>query len=110
MNLARSPYIIEIAETGQEGSKVELFLGSDIGTSNPTYTLSKLIPASNKIETYYNISPYIREYFNFTHWQNATGLELVASMGIGAYAGHILGQYLRGDFDYNEDIFWGETY
>ena len=74
MNLARSPYIIEIAETGQEGSKVELFLGSDIGTSTPTYTLSKLIPASNKIETYYNISPYIREYFNFTHWQNATGL------------------------------------
>jgi hypothetical protein len=74
MNLARSPYIVEIAETGQEGSKVELFLGSDIGTSTPTYTLSKLIPASNKIETYYNISPYIREYFNFTHWQDATGL------------------------------------
>lgn len=73
MNLARSPHIIEIAELGQEGSKVELFLGSDIGTSTPTYTLSKLIPASNKIETYYNISPYIREYFNFTHWQNATG-------------------------------------
>ena len=74
MNLARSPHIIEIAETGQEGSKVELFLGTDIGTSTPTYTLSKLIPASNKIETYYNISPYIREYFSFTHWQNATGL------------------------------------
>ena len=74
MNLARSPHIIEIAETGQEGSKVELFLGADIGTSNPTYTLSKLIPASNKIETYYNISPYIREYFNFTHWQSGTGL------------------------------------
>jgi len=51
MNLARSPHIIEIAESGQEGSKVELFLGSDIGTSTPTYTLSKLIPASNKIET-----------------------------------------------------------
>jgi hypothetical protein len=59
MNLARSPYIVEIAETGQEGSKVELFLGADIGTSTPTYTLSKLIPASN---------------INFTHWQNATGL------------------------------------
>jgi hypothetical protein len=26
MNLARSPYIVEIAETGQEGSKVELFI------------------------------------------------------------------------------------
>jgi hypothetical protein len=74
MNLARSPHIIEISESGQTGSKIELYLGSDIGTPNPTYTLSKLIPASNKIETYYNISPYIREYFNFTKWQNATGL------------------------------------
>jgi len=74
MNLARSPHIIEISESGQTGSKIELYLGSDIGTSNATYTLSKLIPASNKIETYYNISPYIREYFNFTKWQNATGL------------------------------------
>ena len=78
MNLSRSPYIIEIAETGQTGSKVELYLGANIGTSDPSYTLSKLIPATNKIETYYNISPYVREYFNFTHWQNATGL------GIGA--------------------------
>jgi hypothetical protein len=74
MNLARSPHIIEISESGQTGSKIELYLGSDIGTANPTYTLSKLIPASNKIETFYNISPYIREYFNFTKWQNATGL------------------------------------
>ena len=74
MNLARSPHIIEISESGQTGSKIELYLGADIGTPNPTYTLSKLIPASNKIETFYNISPYIREYFNFTKWQNATGL------------------------------------
>ena len=54
MNLARSPYIVEIAETGQEGSKVELFLWNAGGQpSTPQYTLSKLIPASNKIETYY---------------------------------------------------------
>ena len=75
MNLARSPHIIEIAESGQTGSKIELFLWNT-GTqpTDPQYTLSKLIPASNKIETYYNISPYVREYFNFTKWQNATGL------------------------------------
>ena len=51
MNLARSPHIIEIAETGQEGSKVELFLGSDIGTSTPTYTLSKHKPGTHKMVT-----------------------------------------------------------
>ena len=75
MNLARSPHIIEIAETGQEGSRIELFLWNAGGQpTDPQYTLSKLIPATNKIETYYNISPYVREYFTFTHWQNATGL------------------------------------
>jgi hypothetical protein len=75
MNLARSPYIIEINESGQTGSKIELFLWNT-GTqpTYPQYTLSKLIPASNKPETYYNISPYVREYFTFTKWQNATGL------------------------------------
>ena len=75
MNLARSPYIIEIDESGQTGSKIELFLwNTGSQPTNPQYTLSKLIPASNKPETYYNISPYVREYFNFTKWQNATGL------------------------------------
>lgn len=75
MKLARSPYIIEIAETGQEGSKLELFLWSTgAQPTDPSYTLSKLIPATNKIETYYNISPYVREYFNFTSWQTGTGL------------------------------------
>ena len=63
---ARSPYLISIAETGQSGSKLELFLanGSFLGT--PQYTLSKLIPASNDVTTLYDISPFIREYIRFT--------------------------------------------
>ena len=63
---ARSPYLIRIAESGQNGSKVELFLynGSTVPAS-PQYTLSKLIPASNNVETLYDISPYIREYIRF---------------------------------------------
>lgn len=75
MNLARSPYIIEVNESGQEGSKIEVYLWNT-GTqpADPAYVLSKLIPSSNKPETYYNISPYVREYFNFNKWQNATGL------------------------------------
>ncbi len=61
---ARSPYIVEISETGQDGSKVELFIwnGTGAAPTSPTYTLTKLIPASNNVKTYYNISPYIREY------------------------------------------------
>ena len=65
--LARSPYIIEISVTGQDGSKIELFLWNGTGSApaNPQYTLSKLIPASNNVKTYYNLSPYIREYITW---------------------------------------------
>ena len=62
---ARSPYLIRIAETGQNGSKVELFLSATTFSVSPQYTLSKLIPASNNIETLYDISTYIREYIRF---------------------------------------------
>jgi hypothetical protein len=62
---ARSPYLIRIAETGQNGSKVELFLANGSFTGSPQYTLSKLIPATNNVETLYDISPYIREYIRF---------------------------------------------
>ena len=60
---ARSPYIIEINEVGQSGSKVELYIYQN-GTTPPTspsYTLEKLIPASNNTQTLYNISPYVME-------------------------------------------------
>ena len=63
----RSPFIIEVDDPTQTGSKVELFIykaGSPI-PATPTYTLSKLIPASNNTITLYNLSPYIRE--NITH-------------------------------------------
>jgi len=75
---ARSPFIVTIAESGQEGSKVELRIWNGTGSAptDPQYTLSKLIPASNNVNTYYNISPYIREYLNFderqTNWNKAT--------------------------------------
>jgi len=61
----RSPYIIRIAESGQNGSKVELFISNTTTfTGTPQYTLSKLIPASNNIETLYDISSYIQEYIS----------------------------------------------
>ena len=61
----RSPYIIRIAETGQNGSKLELFISNTTTFSaTPQYTLSKLIPASNNIETLYDISSYIQEFIS----------------------------------------------
>ena len=63
---ARSPYLIAIGETGQNGSKIELFLANGSFTGSPQYTLSKLIPATNNVNTFYDISPYIREYIRFT--------------------------------------------
>ena len=62
---ARTPYLIRIAEATQNGSKVELFISATTFSVSPQYTLSKLIPASNNIETLYDISPYIREYIRF---------------------------------------------
>jgi hypothetical protein len=61
---ARSPYIIEINEINQAGSKVELYIYYNGTTppSSPSYTLEKLIPASNNTQTLYNISPYLMEY------------------------------------------------
>ena len=63
----RSPFIIEVDDPTQTGSKVEIFIykANVSPPVNPTYTLSKLIPASNNTVTLYNLSPYIRE--NITH-------------------------------------------
>lgn len=61
---ARSPYFITVNESGQIGSKIELFLSVG-GTAVPsvaTYTLSKRSPSSSQLRTDYNISQYIREY------------------------------------------------
>jgi hypothetical protein len=82
--LARSPYIISVNETGQEGSKVEIFLWNN-GTTEPTtaqYTLSKLIPASNNTLTTYDIAPYIREYITFADKQTPS---TITALTVGQY-------------------------
>lgn len=77
---ARSPYIVEINETGQIETKIELFLWNGNTTpmpSSPAYTLSKKIPASNAPATYYDLSPYIREYINHNTRQTITSANAV---------------------------------
>jgi len=68
MIFARSPYIITIDELAQESTRLELFLWNGTGSAPaaPTYSLSKKIPSSNQTETFYNIAPFIREFFDFS--------------------------------------------
>jgi hypothetical protein len=58
----RSPYFITVNESGQIGSKVELFIWNQ-GTTEPTvptYTFSKRIAQRND----YNISNFVKEYID----------------------------------------------
>jgi hypothetical protein len=71
----RSPFVIEVSETGQQGSKIELFIwrNGDTIPTTPTYTLSKPIPTSAQIQTYYNVSNLVKEYIdniapNYPNW------------------------------------------
>jgi hypothetical protein len=69
---ARSPYIVEINQPTQEGSKVELYIyqNGNPPPIAPSYTLEKLIPASNNTQTLYNISPYLLEYIEHVTFNN----------------------------------------
>ena len=68
---ARSPYIIEVNEAGQFGSKIEIYLWNTGSVpAAPAYTLSKSIPASNNLQTLYDVSPYIREYISHSTYSN----------------------------------------
>jgi hypothetical protein len=68
---ARSPYIVEINETGQVETKIELRIWNGTGSAPtaPQYILSKLIPATNAPATYYDLSPYISEFIEHNSLQ-----------------------------------------
>ena len=66
---SRSPYIIEVDESGQTSSRLELYIwNGSVEPTDPQYILSKNIPASNIVQTLYNVSPYIREYISFSSY------------------------------------------
>jgi hypothetical protein len=72
---ARSPYIVTINEVAQIETKIEIFLWNGNTTpmpASPAYTLSKKIPSSNAPATYYDISPYIKEYIDHNTLQSVT--------------------------------------
>jgi len=72
----RSPYFIEVAETGQIGSKVEIFIYNYPNSlpASPNYTLTKSIPSTTQIGTIYNISPFIKEYIDNVAPEDSTNL------------------------------------
>tara|TARA_R100001463_G_scaffold36156_2_gene78253 strand:+ start:960 stop:2048 length:1089 start_codon:yes stop_codon:yes gene_type:complete len=120
MNLARSPYIVEISVATQTATKVKLYLwttGSQ--PASPQYTLDKLIPASNNVKTYYNISPYVREYFTMggydydtaNFFDTATSTNYIVNYhiekfktigGVESSAGTETGQFMNGYSKYTE--------
>lgn len=62
----KSPYIIEVNEAGQDGSKIELFIWNK-GTSEPTipqHTISKPKVSDLQTANYYNVSDFVKEYIN----------------------------------------------
>jgi hypothetical protein len=72
---ARSPYILTINEASQTATQIQIFLWNGNSTSmpaSPAYTLSKQIPSSTAPATYYDVSPYIREFINHNTLQNIT--------------------------------------
>jgi len=72
----RSPYFIQINETGQLGSKVELYLynkGESVPTL-PTYILSKKIASTTQTENTYNIANYAKELNNYAYLNKGSKL------------------------------------
>ena len=73
---ARNPYIVTINEASQIETKLQIFLWNGTGSmpASPSYTLSKMIPSSNNPATYYDVSPYIREYIDHNTLQTITNI------------------------------------
>jgi hypothetical protein len=117
---ARSPFIISVNESGQVGSKIELYLssGEESIPSTATYTLSKPVPSSTQLETSYNVSQFIREYIDTISPTNDTA-EVWANCRIKRYKETSTGNYtlldstdyvgLNGYTLYSQGINYGDT-
>jgi hypothetical protein len=66
MIFVNQPYIITVNESGQIGSKIELFIWNGATEpSTPNYTFTKDAPSSTDLANHYNISPFIAEFIQF---------------------------------------------
>jgi hypothetical protein len=101
MIFARSPYIVTIDEAAQEATRLELFIWNGTGAAPiaPTYSLSKKVPSINNLETYYNIAPFIREFFNFIYSNPYTSSETAVTPNEYAYCNVSYKRYYTLDGD-----------
>ena len=85
---ARTPFLVQVNEAGQTGSKVELFISlTSTFPATPTYTLEKNNPSSTNNVTRYNVTPFVREFISNTY-QNIRTLTSPATLtpsGASAY-------------------------
>ena len=85
---ARTPFLVQVNEAGQTGSKVELFISlTSTFPATPTYTLEKNNPSSTNNVTRYNVTPFVREFISNTY-QNIRTLPSPATLtpsGASAY-------------------------
>jgi hypothetical protein len=85
---ARTPYLVQVSEAGQTGSKVELFISlTSTFPATATYTLEKNNPSSTNNVTRYNVTPFVREFISNTY-QNIRTLTSPATLtpsGASAY-------------------------
>jgi hypothetical protein len=85
---ARTPFLVQVSEAGQTGSKVELFISlTSTFLATATYTLEKNNPSSTNNVTRYNVSPFVREFISNTY-QNIRTLPSTATLtpsGASAY-------------------------
>lgn len=67
MNLffCNTPYLIEVNETNQIASKVELFIWNDTEPTEPTYTFEKTAPSTSVTANYYDIAPFVKEFVSY---------------------------------------------
>jgi hypothetical protein len=85
---ARTPFLVQVNEAGQTGSKVELFISlTSTFPATPTYTLEKNNPSATNNVTRYNVTPFVREFISNTY-QNIRTLPSPATLtpsGASAY-------------------------
>lgn len=69
--LARSPYLVDVDETGSIGSEVQLFIWNGTGSAPgaPTYKLSKKTARPTETRTEYDIAPYVRDFLRANYTQ-----------------------------------------
>jgi hypothetical protein len=85
---ARTPFLVQVNEAGQTGSKVELFISlTSTFPATATYTLEKNNPSATNNVTRYNVTPFVREFISNTY-QNIRTLTSPATLtpsGASAY-------------------------